>query len=577
MSLTRMRRWRALEFHRAQILALLVLQRRLRQQAGEADDGVERRADLMAHGRQEGRLGLVGLAGGLGEQGHLVGLLPQLQRLGLEFLPVAGEFLLALLALGNVVAHPDHVALGSALLGDPDPAPVAQFYVRRSEIRHQGSSSARPPGVEVRIFGVEISGLDSGVGQRVERGAGLQQWSEHRVHPPVRVVDQDEAPGGVIDREAQRQRVHRAQQPRPGSAGLRFALLELHDGPGQSEGEQRQQRRDRDAEPDKGALTRDSQRQNVVAGNAALDEQRQSADGLEIGEPLDAVPPAIEELPGFLAPRQRDHIAAIRRGQRRIEIDRARAQHAVEPDEFRHHEIGRRNRAARPRKQMRIDRGDHDALGRAVGIVEPARDLDRPFARHAPDHRLAHEAAFDLAVELDANVLAVVEPDPLEVRPGIGADIDAVRVGEGDLDQILHRYDLRVDELLEPVGRIVAAEFECGVLEKAVDAGERVVGPLGQDVRHRPRQAIAVLDFGFPRGIDQRRQDHPGDDDERRRGDEDRPQFLEGHSFRPRFQAGRRRRTSPMTPTSRQGKCGGRPTPMESMRIQGESGPTTGS
>ena len=41
-------------------LALLVVERRVEQQAAHADDGVHRRADLVAHRRQEGALGLVG-------------------------------------------------------------------------------------------------------------------------------------------------------------------------------------------------------------------------------------------------------------------------------------------------------------------------------------------------------------------------------------------------------------------------------------------------------------------------------------------------------------------------------------
>ena len=42
------------------VVALLVVERRVEQQPAHADDRVHRRADLVAHGRQEGALGFVG-------------------------------------------------------------------------------------------------------------------------------------------------------------------------------------------------------------------------------------------------------------------------------------------------------------------------------------------------------------------------------------------------------------------------------------------------------------------------------------------------------------------------------------
>ena len=46
-------------------LALLAVERGVEQQPAHADDGVHRRADLVAHLRQEGALGLGGRFGGL--------------------------------------------------------------------------------------------------------------------------------------------------------------------------------------------------------------------------------------------------------------------------------------------------------------------------------------------------------------------------------------------------------------------------------------------------------------------------------------------------------------------------------
>ena len=48
----------------ADVVALLGVERRVEQQAAHADHRVHRRADLVAHGRQERALGLVGGLGG---------------------------------------------------------------------------------------------------------------------------------------------------------------------------------------------------------------------------------------------------------------------------------------------------------------------------------------------------------------------------------------------------------------------------------------------------------------------------------------------------------------------------------
>ena len=46
------------------IVALFIVEFGVEQESAHADDGIHRRADLMAHGGQEGALGFVGLFGG---------------------------------------------------------------------------------------------------------------------------------------------------------------------------------------------------------------------------------------------------------------------------------------------------------------------------------------------------------------------------------------------------------------------------------------------------------------------------------------------------------------------------------
>ena len=55
-------------------VALLVVERRVEQQPAHADDGIHRRADFVAHGRQERALGLIG---SLCSRARLLGFLEQ--------------------------------------------------------------------------------------------------------------------------------------------------------------------------------------------------------------------------------------------------------------------------------------------------------------------------------------------------------------------------------------------------------------------------------------------------------------------------------------------------------------------
>ena len=77
------------------------------QEVGEADDGVHRRADLVAHVGEEGALGLVGGLGPLPRLGQLRGAA---RHQFLQVVTVAVQFLAEALLLGDVFLHRDVVA-----------------------------------------------------------------------------------------------------------------------------------------------------------------------------------------------------------------------------------------------------------------------------------------------------------------------------------------------------------------------------------------------------------------------------------------------------------------------------------
>ena len=93
------------------VIALLARERRIEQQAGHADDAVHRRADFVAHHREEGALGLAGPLGRLLGQPQLLGgafLLGDVDN-GRHFLRLARGLVLVEV---HRERRPDHAAIG---------------------------------------------------------------------------------------------------------------------------------------------------------------------------------------------------------------------------------------------------------------------------------------------------------------------------------------------------------------------------------------------------------------------------------------------------------------------------------
>jgi hypothetical protein len=59
------------------------------------------------------------------------------------------------------------------------------------------------------------------------------------------------------------------------------------------------------------------------------------------------------------------------------------------------------------RQRGRIERGDNHAAERAIGKLDPPRDVDGPLARHTPDDRLTDEQLSAAGLAMHPKVFAI--------------------------------------------------------------------------------------------------------------------------------------------------------------------------
>ena len=153
--------------HRAQRLALLDRQRRALQHVDHAQNAVHRRADLVAHGGQEGRLGLVGAFGlALRVDRRIAGE----PRLVVGDLQAAGEILLLVGERDVVVLPAMDIAHIGHEMADIGAAGDADELVERVGSGQQHEQQGRGRG-----DGEGIEGRRMGRADRHRRGDGGQQ------------------------------------------------------------------------------------------------------------------------------------------------------------------------------------------------------------------------------------------------------------------------------------------------------------------------------------------------------------------------------------------------------------------
>src|SRR5262249_15451059 len=88
-------------------------------------------------------------------------------------------------------------------------------------------------------------------------------------------------------------------------------------------------------------------------------------------------------------------------------------------------------------EMLGIERGHHHAGKAAVAVQEAPRDLHRPAAAGASDHRLADEQLVVVAAEMNSVVVSVAQiQGGRRLRPGVRRAHDALGVDDADLQMI---------------------------------------------------------------------------------------------------------------------------------------------
>ena len=192
---------------------------------GEPDDGVERRAQLVAHIGEEFGLGLVGFLGAGLFAGIFLGEVGEFDRLAFEFglrtlevdhggaqaKVVVDQLLLVFLDAGNVGADRNVAAVLGAAFADVQPAAVVELRLEGARARRRGAGVVQP-GADLR----HAADLDHGLVGSARRHRRIRQLVQAL---EVRVA-QHQAVAGVPQHEGFRNGLDRVAQPQIGFHGL---------------------------------------------------------------------------------------------------------------------------------------------------------------------------------------------------------------------------------------------------------------------------------------------------------------------------------------------------------------------
>ena len=194
---------------------------------GEADDGIQRRAQFVAHIGEEFGLRLVGFLGAIlflrvffGEVGQLGLRALQVDHVGAQAGVVFDQLLLVLLDAGDVGADRDVAAVLRAAFGNVQPASVV-------ELRLEGAGARR------LCAGLLQSGAHLRHAADLDHGLVRRAWGHRRIRQFVQALEmriaEHEAVFRVPQHEGFRDCLDRVAQPQVGLHGLLGEALLLGD------------------------------------------------------------------------------------------------------------------------------------------------------------------------------------------------------------------------------------------------------------------------------------------------------------------------------------------------------------
>ena len=154
----------------------------------DAQDGIERRAQLVAHGGEEAALGLVGLLRLVARDGQAV---DQPRQLGL-----------ALLQGGDVGVDADDAAFVRRTLADRQPASIGKLQLQRLRLVVMDRHAPFDPFLRLAVAGLDHAEPHRLGQHQPEAGAAADEMRDRRIELAIAAVVQDQPVGAVEQGEA---------------------------------------------------------------------------------------------------------------------------------------------------------------------------------------------------------------------------------------------------------------------------------------------------------------------------------------------------------------------------------------